>query len=230
MKEIKAELKRLSKGNEEYAKFGKRVINTQKTVMGVRTPDFRKLIKKLSKDINSFNQIQDLFKQIDNNVYEEVSVVGALIVDSKLSDSEKIILIKQYLALVDNWAQIDGMVGAEMDSDEWWKFAVECLKSDKEFVVRFGVMVMMKYFIHGPKLNEVFKLTQAVKNDKYYVRMGIAWLYAETAVKNYKKTLIEVVKLDSWTQRKALTKMIESFRFTPEQKTEIRVLRGKMRK
>jgi len=230
MEQVTAELKRLSKGNAEYAKFGKRVINTEKTVLGVRTLDFRKLIKKLSKEICSFDQIQDLFKQIDKNVYEEISVIGALIVGSKLSDTEKIKLIKQYLQLVDNWAQIDGMVGADMNSDEWWEFAVECLQSDKEFVVRFGVMVMMKCFIHGPKLDQVFKLTQAVKNDKYYVRMGIAWLYAEVAVKHYKQTLSEVVKLDPWTMRKALTKMIESFRFTSEQKAEIRALRATIKK
>jgi len=230
MKEIRAELKRLSKGNEEYAKFGKRVINTEKTVLGVRTPDFRKLVKSLSKEINSFDQIQDLFEQIDENAYEEVSVIGALIVGSKLSDDEKIKLMKKYLALVDNWAQIDGMVSADMNSDEWWKFTVECLKSDKEFIVRFGVMVLMKCFIHGDRLDEVFRLTQAVKNDKYYIKMGIAWLYAEIAVKNYKKTLAEVVKLEPWTQRKALTKMIESYRFTPEQKTEIRALRSGIEK
>jgi len=229
MKKIRAELRRLSKGNEEYAVFGKKIINTQKTVLGVRTPDFRKLSKSLAKEINTYKQIEDLFKQIDKNVYEEVSVVGVLIVDSKLSDDEKIELMKKYLQLVDNWAQIDGMVSADMNSDEWWRFAVECLKSDKEFVVRFGVMVMMKCFIHGPKLNDVFKLTQAIKNDKYYIKMGIAWLYAETAVKQYKQTLAEVVKLEPWTQRKALTKMTESFRFTPEQKTEIRELRDKIK-
>jgi hypothetical protein len=58
--------------------------------------------------------------------------------------------------------------------------------------------------------------------------MGLAWLYAEAAVEHYDKTLAELARpgADPWTRRKAYQKMLESFRFTPAQKEEIRALRA----
>lgn len=227
MDDIRKKLSELARGNEEYAVFNKRIINTKKQVLGVRTPDMRTLTKSLARDMTS-EEILKLFDLINENVYEEISIIGALIGYAKLPDTEKITLMKKYLRLVDNWAHIDSMTNRKMNTDAWWKFAVECLKSKEEFMVRFGVIVMMDNFLIDAKLYEVFQLISKIKNDAYYVRMGVAWLYATAAVKYYKETLREVVKLEPWTQRKALTKMLESYRFTPEQKTEIRELRAKI--
>ncbi|MCL2173680.1 DNA alkylation repair protein [Candidatus Saccharibacteria bacterium] len=229
MDEIRKQLVKLSRGNQKFAEFAKKIIKTEKTIMGVRTPDFRKLMKGLSRKVSSSVEIENLFSQIDKNVYEEISVVGTLIVGSKLSDDEKIKLIKKYLKLVDNWAQIDGMVTRNMNSDLWWEFASECLKSDEEFVVRFGVICLMNNFLIDEKVDEVFSKLCDVKHDGYYIKMGIAWAYATAAVKYYEKTLSAVTNLETWTQRKALTKMLESYRFTPEQKTKIRELRARIK-
>jgi hypothetical protein len=48
-------------------------------------------------------------------------------------------------------------------------------------------------------------------------------------VKFYNKTLEEVKRseLDIWTRNKALQKMLESYRFSEEQKEEIRTLKNK---
>jgi len=227
MEEIRVKLQKLARGNGEYAVFNKKIINTKKEVMGVRTPDMRKLTKELTHDVTQ-DDILELFKQVNKDVYEEISIIGALIGYAEISDVEKIRLIKKYLELVDNWAHIDSFVTRKMNSDEWWEFAKNCLKSPKEFVVRFGVIVMMENFLDNKHIDDVLKEQLQIKHDGYYVKMGVAWLYATAAVKYYEKTLDSVVKLEPWTQRKALTKMIESYRFTPEQKTEIRELRAKI--
>jgi len=41
---IKAQLTDLAQGNESYAAFNKRIVNTKMPVIGVRVPDLRRLI------------------------------------------------------------------------------------------------------------------------------------------------------------------------------------------
>lgn len=60
--------------------------------------------------------------------------------------------------------------------------------------------------------------------------MGMAWLYASAAINFYDLTLGEIknVNLNPWTKKKALTKMLESYQFTSEQKEQIRSLRSEL--
>ncbi|MDR1988482.1 MAG: DNA alkylation repair protein [Candidatus Peribacteria bacterium] len=138
MKNIRKKLSNLAKGNTKYAIFNKKIINTKKEVLGVRTPDMRKLAKDLVKDMD-FQNILTFLESIDKNIFEEVSLSGLLIAYSKLTDLEKIKLAKLYLYNVDSWALIDGFVSSfkKVDKNLWWDFAVECLGKKEEFVVRF---------------------------------------------------------------------------------------------
>ena len=219
-------MQELSLDNEEYAKFNKRIVNTQQNMLGVRMPDLRMVAKNLAKD-KTMDDVDSLFGLIDKKTYEEVMLVGMMIGYAKLPDSEKIKLMKKYLNLVDSWAQIDSITTRKMNTEQWWDFAKSCLKSSKEFVVRFGVIAMMDNFLTDEKINQVFKALTTVKHDGYYVKMSLSWLYATAAVKYYEQTLAEVNRpgLDPWTRKKSLTKMLESYRFTDEQKAEIRELR-----
>jgi len=63
------------------------------------------------------------------------------------------------------------------------------------------------------------------------VKMAVAWLYAEAAIEFFDLTIREManVRIDTWTRRKALTKMLESRRFSDKQKQEIRDLRDKLK-
>ena len=226
---IRAELKELSLGNEKYAKFNKRIVNTRQKVIGVRTPDVRKLAKNLARDMTA-DDILGLLDSLDKTAYEEVLLSGLIIDYVKIPDAERIDLIRRYLKLVDCWGQIDtvAMTMKKFDQELWWKFVLECLESKDEFVVRYGIVFAMCNFLADEKLEQVFGALATVKHDGYYVKMGMAWLYATAAVKYYDQTLAEVNSsgLDPWTRKKALTKMLESYRFTDEQKTEIRKQRA----
>ena len=96
LEEVKKELSLLAIGNEEYAKFNARIVNTNKTVLGVRVPALRKYAKLLARD-SSFDDIKKYIDSIDSNVFEQTLLAGMLINSSKLPDREKIVLAKQYL-------------------------------------------------------------------------------------------------------------------------------------
>ena len=106
LEEVKKELSLLAIGNEEYAKFNARIVNTNKTVLGVRVPALRKYAKLLARD-SSFDDIKKYIDTIDSNVFEQTLLAGMLINSSKLPDRAKIALAKQYLKFADSWAEID---------------------------------------------------------------------------------------------------------------------------
>lgn len=225
------ELAHLATGNEEYALFNKRIVNTNKKVLGVRTPDLRKLAKRHAKDI-SFAEIEQFLNEADKDIYEQTMLGGMIINYAKLSDVERIHLAKEYLGLTDSWAEIDMFAQKRRTFDDklWWNFAVESLGSPNEFIVRYGVIEMMSNFLNEKYIDKVFEELRGITHDGYYVRMGMAWLYATAAIKFYDHTLREIknADLNIWTKKKALTKMLESHQFTTEQKEEIRLLRGKL--
>jgi len=228
MTNFRKRLLELAKGNEEYRDFNKKIVNTKKKTLGVRTPDMRNLAKTLANGM-MFADISKFLKQANKDIYEEVSLAGLIITYAKISDAEKIKLTKEYLKYADSWALVDVFVSRWNKFDEklWWDFATSYLDSKKEFEARFGVIFLMANFLNDEYIDKVFKELHKVKNDAYYVKMGLAWLYATAAVNYYDKTLSELKKRvkDPWTYKKSLQKMTESFRLTTKQKAEIKKLK-----
>jgi Predicted DNA alkylation repair enzyme len=227
---IHENLLELARGNEEYAKFNLKIVNTRKKVLGVRTPDMRKLAKKLASNM-SFDDVKNYINECNKNIYEQVLLAGFLINYTDLNDNEKIKLTREYLRYVDSWALVDCAVerlGKKQDKKAWWDFSLKCLSSKAEFTVRYGVIFMMTNYLEDNYIENVFVELLKVKHEGYYVKMGMAWLYATAAVKYYRQTLNEMNSnnLDLWTRKKSLTKMIESYRFAPKQKDEIRKIRS----
>lgn len=231
MKKIRIQLITLTRGNEEYAKHNKAIANTGKTLLGVRMPDMRSIAKQYGKDAD-YQTILALFDEVNKDVYEEVCILGFVIQYSKkINDAERIELISKYLEYVDSWALVDSFITTNRKvSQEMLGFAYKCLNDEQEFVVRYGIIMMMAYCINDAEIDDVFMALREVRHEGYYVRMALAWFYATAAVKYYEKTLAELAdnKMDLWIKRKSYTKMLESFRFTDEQKPDIRNIRKKL--
>ncbi len=230
MLDWRSELFNLTHGNEEYAVFNKRIVKTDKTVIGVRMPDLRKLAKKVAKEIDGFEEIQNFLHGINPEIFEEVMLSGLVLNAVKLTPAEHITLTREYLKPVDSWAGIDVFVEKKPKyaTAEYWDFARKMAQTDKEFYARYGVIAFMSNFLDDEHLQAVFAALRALGSDAYYVKMAAAWLYAEAAVNSYDQTIAELAKsdIDPWTRRKAYQKMLESYRITDEHKDEIRRLRS----
>ena len=227
--QIIAQLNALSQGNETYAAFNKRIVNTKMPVIGVRVPDLRRLARKLAPDMSAADISELLTAQ--NESFDYVLLCGLLITHARLDDQTTIDLAKQYLPLVDSWAHIDVFVEKKrrFAGEVWWDFALECLQNEDEFTVRYGVISLMTNFLDEAHIDQVFAALRGVKHDGYYVKMALAWLYATTAVHFFDLTLAELENehTDAWTRNKAYQKMRESRRFTPEQQTVILKKKGR---
>ena len=216
---VTAQLTNLAQGNESYAAFNKRIVNTKMPVVGVRVPDLRRLARELAPNMSAVDISKLLTAR--NESFDYVLLCGLLITHARLDDRVAIDLTKQYLPHVDSWAHIDIFVEKKrrFAGEVWWDFALECLQSEAEFTVRYGVISLMTNFLDESHVDQVFTALRGVKHDGYYVKMALAWLYATAAVHFFELTLAELENrhIDAWTRNKAYQKMRESQRFTPEQ-------------
>ena len=220
---IKTQLTNLAQGNETYAAFNQRIVNTKMPVVGVRVPDLRRLARELAPNMSA----ADISKLLTakNRSFDYVLLCGLLITHARLDDQAAIDLTKQYLPCVDSWAHIDIFIEKKrrFAGEVWWDFALECLQNEDEFAVRYGVISLMTNFLDKAHIDQVFAVLRNVKHDGYYVKMALAWLYATAAVHFFELTLAELENehIDTWTRNKAYQKMRESQRFTPEQQAVI---------
>ena len=221
--DIVTQLTDLAQGNETYAVFNKRIVNTNMPIIGVRVPDLRRLARGLAPNISA----ADISKLLTakNESFDYVLLCGLLITHARLDDQMAIDLTKQYLPRVDSWAHIDIFVEKKrrFAGEVWWDFALECLQNEAEFTVRYSVISLMTNFLDEAHIDQVFAALRNVKHDGYYVKMALAWLYATAAVHFFELTLAELENghIDAWTRNKAYQKMRESQRFTPEEQAVI---------
>ena len=226
---IKTQLTELAQGNESYAAFNQRIVNTKMPVIGVRVPDLRRLARELAPDMSAA-KISELLR-VKDVTFDYVLLCGLLITHARLDDLVAIDLTKQYLPYIDSWAHIDIFVEKKrrFAGEVWWDFALECSQNETEFTVRYGVISLMTNFLDESHINQVFAALRRIKHDGYYVKMALAWLYATAAVHFFELTLAELESghIDAWTRNKAYQKMRESRRFTPEQQAVISKKKGR---
>ncbi len=212
-----------AQGNESYAAFNRRIINTKMPVIGVRVPDLRRLARELAPNMSA----ADISKLLTakNESFEYVLLCGLLITHARLDDQTAIDLTKQYLPHVDSWAYIDIFVEKKrrFASEMWRDFVLECLQNEAEFTVRYGIVSLMTNFLDEAHIDQVFAVLRGIKHEGYYAKMALAWLYATAAVNFFELTLAELENghIDAWTHNKAYQKMRESRRFTPEEQNVI---------
>lgn len=224
--DILSELKKLQ--DKGYRKMQITTIPSVKaeSIIGVRTPALRALAKELSKrdDISTF--LEDL----PHKFFEENQLHAFIL--SGMKDAEECIkLVDEFLPYVDNWATCDQMSPKifKKHKDLLLEYVNEWIKSDKTYVKRFAVGMLMEHFLDEDFKTSYLTKVSRIRSDEYYINMMTAWYFATALAKQYDAALpyIEKQKLDKWTHNKTIQKAVESYRITPEQKEYLKTLRRK---
>ena len=110
-----------------------------------------------------------------------------------------------------------------------WLFLENWMKSDKEYEIRFGVVMAMAHYIDEEYINNVLQWMDRISHEGYYVKMAVAWALSVCYVKFPQKTVnyLKENHLDDFTYNKALQKIIESYRVSTEDKEIIRSMKRK---
>ena len=218
--QIKSKLFELA--DQKYKEFHSSLCPGTENIIGVRVPILRNYAKELSKEY----EISQLLQEIDNQYYEEIMLQGMIIGLAKQEFNNFQEQIKQFVPKIDNWAVCDvfcaGLKQTKKYKKEMWTFLQKYLKSDKEFEIRFGVVMTLDYYIEEEYLEKIFCIFDDITSTQYYVQMAVAWAISIALIKFYNQTIkyLENAKLDKFTFNKALQKAIESYRITEEQKQE----------
>ena len=195
-------------------------------MIGVRTPELRKLAKEYIKH----PEIGLFLENLPHAYFDEDQLDAFIISEMKDFDS-CLEQTKRFLPYIDNWATCDQLSPKvfKKHKPELVSCCREWIVSEKTYTVRFGIGMLMQHFLDEDFDPSYPELVASVRSEEYYINMMIAWYFATALAKQYETTLpfIENRRLATWTHNKAIQKAIESYRITSEQKEYLRSLKEK---
>lgn len=205
-------------------------------VLGVRLPKLRELAKKIAKTDGEEYLKREIVWKEDKPYMEELLLYG--MVTGNIKEKLEVLFpyIERYVSWIDNWSLCDSfccsLKQTKKQLPEMWDFLQPYLESEKEFEIRFGVVMLMDYYIQPEYIDRVLEIADKIHHEGYYVKMGVAWLLSVCLVKEWDKSFSYMSSpqnhLDEFTYAKTVQKCRESYRLTKEQKdslTELRKLR-----
>ena len=214
--------------DENYRRFHAKLIPDIPidNIIGVRTP----VLRKYAKEVAKLPEANIFLESLPHIYYEENNLHGALL--SLLYPKDIIAFMEQlerFLPYVDNWATCDMLAVKVMKNhlDTFIEEVCRWMESDRTYTIRFGIGMLMRYYLEDEFRIEYPRKVAFVQSDEYYVNMMRAWYFATALAKQYDQILpfIEERKLDVWTHNKSIQKAIESYRITPEQKVYLKTLK-----
>lgn len=214
--------------DKKYKDFHSSLCPNINDIIGVRIPELRNIAKQIAKE----NPVEYL-ENVPKEYYEEKMLQGLVIGYMKSSLEEKQKYLDEFVPIIDNWAICDCCTSTykftNKYSEEMWNYIQKYLSSNKEFELRFAIVMLMDYYITDEYIDRVIEIYDNIHNDAYYVKMAVAWALSVCYVKFPKKTMDFMQKnnLDDFTYNKALQKMIESYRVDENIKNELRKMKRK---
>ena len=202
--------------DERYRNGHIRVINALNDVriLGVHIPELKRLAKELSRSDDAADLIVSFEAESTarNLCFEEKIVWGLLINALKVPEMQKYAYLRAFVPAMDNWAICDTIccnIKWIKDKEALWEYLQPYFDSDREFEVRFAVVMSMICFLDtesfqkvtarldsidfsriqseflSPKEAKVAEQVRGVAKGEspYYVRMAVAWLLATALAK-----------------------------------------------
>jgi len=214
--------------DERYRAFTSSLIPTITNVLGVRLPQLRKLAKELMQE--DWRPYVEAGGEI---FFEEAMLKGVMIGYAKTDVDDRLRLIAGFVPKIDNWSVCDsfciGLKFTKANREQVWSFLQPYLASDKEYEIRFGVVMLLNYYIEEPYIDDLLGRLDRINHPAYYVKMAVAWAISICYVKLPERTMAYLTNnsLDDFTYNKALQKITESNRVSAETKAVIRSMKRK---
>lgn len=216
----------ISMSDEKYRSFQARIINTvdEQKILGIKTPDLRKLAKELLKDGGA----QRFMKDLPHEYFDEQQLHSLII--SEMKDYEQALgEVGRFLPYIDNWATCDQLrpKAFKNNRDRLIDEIRRWLGSEHVYTVRFGLEMLLVHFLGERFDPEYLRLAADIRNDEYYLKMMVAWFFAEALARQYDAALpyIEERRLDAWVHNKTIQKAIESRQIPEDIKAHLHCLK-----
>ena len=209
--------------DKKYKDFHSKLIpNIDKNrIIGVRIPILRRYAKSICDvDRNMF------FNELPHFYYEENNIHAFLI--ENIKDYDKVIFeLDRFLPFVDNWATCDSLRPKVLGKypEKTLEKAFEWIDAEWEYTVRFGIEVLMIYYLGNNYEENILKRVALIERQEYYIKMMCAWFFATAMIDHFDEVLQIFDIIDPQTKNKAISKALESFRIPDERKEFLKNLR-----
>ena len=194
------------------------------TIIGVRTPAMRALAKELKGTELAASFLQELPHQ-----YFDENQLHAFLINELKDYKQCLEELELFLPYVDNWATCDQLSPKVLKKQPDATLAAikKWLGNDHDYTVRFGMEMLMSFYLDDLFKPEFLAWVAADKNEAYYVKMMVAWFFATALAKQYEATVpyFEQRLLPEWSHKKAIQKACESYRVTKEHKEYLLTLK-----
>lgn len=210
----------------EYQVFQSGLIPTVERgrIIGIRVPQLRSFAKELGET----KETAEFMKRLPHDYYDEDNLHACLIAQIREFDTviEK---LNDFLPYIDNWATCDMLRPGifKKHLPELLVHIKKWVRSDHLYTVRFGLEMLMLFYLEDQFEPEYLDLAADVNREEYYVRMMVAWFFATALAKQYEFALpyLEGNRLSVWVHNKTIQKATESYRITEEQKNYLKKLK-----
>lgn len=186
-------------------------------VLGVRMPQLRSLTKRLGQ----YAQIPAFLAELPHRYYEEDNL-HALYINEIADYSSAVEALEQFLPYVNNWSTCDTLSPKAFRKcpADLLPQVSRWLQSNHTFTRRFGIGVLMRYYLDAQFAPDLMLWVLETPHDEYYAKMMVAWYFATALAKQYDAALpiLEQKCLDPWTHNKTIQKALESYRISDAQK------------
>ena len=220
------ETKLMKVKDDKYKEFQAKLVPNidSDTILGIRTPEMRKIAKELFES----NNFDSFLSELPHKYYEE-NLIHFFVI-SMIKDFNKCIEeVERFLPYVDCWPVSDQATPKSFrkNHDKLLPYIKKWIKSKHVYTSRFGIRMLMNEYLGDDFRKEYLELVSSVKSDDYYLKMMVAWYFATALAKKYDETIpfFENRLLDEWVHKKAIQKAIESYRVSEEHKKYLRSLK-----
>ena len=194
------------------------------TILGVRTPDMRRI----AKEVNGTKEAEEFLADLPHSFYEENLVHFFLIAMIRDFDA-CVAAVERFLPYVDCWPVCDQSSPKVFAKNHGrlLQFIKKWIDSEHVYTSRFGMRMLMNEFLGEDFREEYLGWVAAKQGDDYYLRMMVAWYFATALAKQYDASVVYLERhaLEPWTHRKAIQKALESYRVSEEHKEYLKSLR-----
>ncbi len=220
---IKLELKNNS--DEKYKKFSSSLVPNCSNMLGVRLPFLRKTAKKIIKDDwKSFLNSKAEF-------FEETMLKGMVI--GLLDEDIKTVLnyIDEFIKEINNWSVCDSFVSGlkiiNKNKEAVFSYIQKFLTSEKEFEIRFYLVVLLNYFSDIEYINQTLNSLEKICLEGYYAKTGAGWLISICYIKfpEITEKFLTRTKIDPEAFNIGIQKIIESKRVEKNIKDKLKSLK-----
>ena len=210
----------------EYLNFQAPLLPTVKRerMIGVRIP----LLRKMAREWSRTGDPSAFWSSLPHRYYEEDMLHAFLI--EQIGDFDRCVAeLERFLPFVDNWGVCDSLNPKVLGRHKEPLLSVidRYLASSHPYTVRFGIKLLMTYFLGGDFDLRFLEKVATIVSEDYYVNMMVAWYFATALAKQEKATLpyLKEHRLPPWIHAKAIRKAMESYRVSKGCKAYLRTLK-----